>query len=130
MHQVCEKETLLMLPKEKQEHYQSGVGMSLCLVKHSWADIANAVQELSKVLDCYTEGIYKEILRCIKYVLDSKKLGLKIWLIDNRSKPWEIVCFTDSDYASDPDTGKYVSGYIMLVSEFCTTVRTTLTYVV
>ena len=77
--------------------------MLLYLVKHSQPDIANAVQELSKVLNCSTEGAYKEMLRCIKYVLDSKTLGLKIWHIGDRSEPWEIVCFTDSEYASDPE---------------------------
>ena len=72
--------------------------MLLYLVKHSRPDIANAVRELSKVLDCSTNGAYKEMLRCIKYVLDTKSLGLKIWPKGNKSKPWEIICFTDSDY--------------------------------
>ena len=89
--------------------------MLLYLVKHSRPDIAHAVRELSKVLDCSTNGAYKEMLRCIKYVLDTKSLGLKIWPIGNKSEPWEIICFTDSDYASDPETRRSVSGYIIYV---------------
>ena len=55
------------------------------------------------------------MLRCIKYVLDTKSLGLKIWPKGNKSEPWEIICFTDSDYASDPETRRSVSGYIIYV---------------
>ena len=78
LNQVRGKDTALILSKEKQERYRSGIGMLLYLVKHSRPDIANAVRELSKVLDCSTNGAYKEMLRCIKYVLDTKSLGLKI----------------------------------------------------
>ena len=60
--------------------------MLLYLVKHSQPDISNDVQELFEVLDCYTEGAHEDILRCIKYVLDSKTLGLKICSVGNRSK--------------------------------------------
>ena len=89
--------------------------MLLYLVKHSRPDIANAVRELSKVLDCSNNGAYKEMLRCIKYVLDTKSLGLKIWPKGNKSGPWEIICFTDSDYTSDPETHRSASGYIIYV---------------
>ena len=78
LHQVREKDTALTLPKERQDQYRSGIGMLLYLVKHSRPDIANSVRELSKVLDCSTDGAYKEMLRCIKYFLDSKSLRLKI----------------------------------------------------
>ena len=37
---------------EKHARYRSGVGMILYLVKHTRPDIANAVRELSKALDC------------------------------------------------------------------------------
>ena len=115
LHQVRETDKSLMLPLDKQERYRSGVGMLLYLVKHSRPDIANAVRELSKVLDCSTQGAYKEMLRCIKYVLDTKTLGLKMWPTEGVNQPWEVMCFTDSDYASDPDTRRSVSGYIIFL---------------
>ena len=87
LHQVREKDTALMLPKETQERYRSGIGMVLYLVKYSQPDIANSVRELSKVLHCSTNGAYKEMLLCIKYFLGSKSLGLKIWPVGNKSKP-------------------------------------------
>jgi hypothetical protein len=43
LHQVRGKDTALILSKEKQERYRSGIGMLLYLVKHSQPDIANAV---------------------------------------------------------------------------------------
>ena len=46
--------------------------MLLYLVKHSRPDIANCVRELSKVLDGTTDCACNEMLRIIKYVLDTK----------------------------------------------------------
>ena len=77
-HQVRELNKSLCLSAEKQTNFRSGVGMLLYLVKHSRPDIANCVRELSKVLDGATQGSYKEMLRVIKYVLDTKTLGLKM----------------------------------------------------
>ena len=95
--------------------YRSGVGMLLYLVKHSRPDIANCVRELSKVLHGSTEASYKEMLRVIKYVLDIKAMGLKIWPTLIKNEPWKISVFTDSDYAGDPVTRRSVSGYVIYV---------------
>ena len=61
--------------KDEQDRYRSGVGMLLYLVKHSRPDIANPVRELSKVLDGATVGQYKEMLRVIRFVLETKSYG-------------------------------------------------------
>ena len=55
------------------------------------------------------------MLRCIKFVLDSKTKGLLIWPSRIANEPWDIICYTDSDYASDPETRRSVSGYIIYV---------------
>ena len=89
--------------------------MLLYLVKHSRPDIANCVRELSKVLDGPSEASYKEMLRCIKYVLDSKDMGLKIEPIGDKHDAWEIICYSDSDWAGDPESRRSVSGYIIYV---------------
>ena len=90
--------------------------MLLYLVKYSRPDIANPVRELSKVLDCSTKTAFKELLRMIKYVLDTEDLGLKISpKIQDSRKPWDLVCYSDSDYAGDPDTRRSVSGYVLFV---------------
>ena len=60
------------ISKLDQKLYFSGVGMLLYLTKHSRPDIANPVRELSKVLDGATAESFKEMLRVIKYVLDTR----------------------------------------------------------
>ena len=112
--QVRERDSQKCISKSDQKLYRSGVGMLLYLVKHSRPDIANPVRELSKVLDGATEEAFKEMLRVIKYVLDTKSWGLKIQPTFGE-EAWDLVCFCDSDYAGDPDSRKSVSGYILYV---------------
>ena len=90
--------------------------MLLYLVKHSRPDIGNCVRELSKVLDGTTDCAFDEMLRTIKYGLDTKKLGLRIEP-DNKppGSPWQITCYLDSKYANDPETRRSVSGYIVYI---------------
>ena len=112
--QVREKDKEKCISKEDQKLFRSGVGMLLYLVKHSRPDIANPVRELSKLLDGATKEAFKEIMRLIKYVLDTKGWGLKIEPTFG-SEAWNLVCFCDSDYAGDPDSRKSVSGNILYV---------------
>ena len=51
----------------------------------------------------------------IKYVLDTKNFGLKIAPKFDDDEPWELTCYSDSDYAGDPETRRSVSGYISYV---------------
>ena len=112
---VREKEKVAMLPSEQHSRYRTGVGMLLYLVKYSRPDIANAVRELCKVLDGCNRAAYKEMLRVIKYVLDTKTLGLKMSPTGTIGDPWTIECFSDSDWATDPETRRSISGYIIYV---------------
>ncbi len=57
------------LSKENQSKYYSGMGMLLCMIKHSRPEVSNILHNLSKVLDTSTKTAYKEMLRMIKYVL-------------------------------------------------------------
>ena len=99
---------------EKQKIYRSGVGMLLYLVKHSRPDIANAVRELSKALDGTSAAAYKELMRVLKYVMDTKHLSLKMQPKKNRDETgWSIVAFSDSDYAGDSETRISIAGFIL-----------------
>mgnify|MGYP000574595511 CR=1 FL=1 len=89
--------------------------MLLWLVKHSRPDIANSVCKLTKVLDCPSKASYKEMLRSIKFVLDTKHFGLHMWPFLGKDLPWELLCFTDFDYSGDPDSKRSVSGYIIFI---------------
>jgi len=102
---------------EQQSLYRSGVGKLLYLVKHSRPDIANAVRELSKVLDCASDASMKELLRVVKYVLDTKNYGLKIAPVksEQSGKLLSLVGFCDSDYAGDKQTRLSISGFIIFL---------------
>ena len=61
-----------------QSRYRSGVGMLLYLTKYSRPDLCNVVRELSKCMDKATMGTYLEMLRVIKFVIDTKHFCLRI----------------------------------------------------
>ena len=99
---------------ELQSRFRMGVGKLLYLVKHTRPDIANAVRELSKMLDCTNEGAIKELRRVIKYVLDTSNDGLKIApTARGEDGFFDLEVFCDSDFAGDKETRISVAGYIM-----------------
>jgi hypothetical protein len=98
----------------EQSRYRMGVGKLLYLVKHTRPDIANAVRELSKMLDCTNEAALKELRRVIKYVLDTRGQGLLIAPTNEGSDDiLNLTVYCDSDYAGDKETRISVAGYIM-----------------
>jgi hypothetical protein len=104
------------IPKEKHSRYRSGVGMLLYLIKQSRPELGNAVRELTKCLDGANPAAYKEMLRVIKHVLDTKGRGLKIQPIVDKKGVWKIILFTDSDWSGDKDDRKSISGYMLFVN--------------
>ena len=83
-------------------------------MKHLHCELAIVTRELSKANDHANPAAYKEMLCVIKYAIDTKNLGLKIKSTGNSNKPWEIVCFSDSDYAGDP-VSRHSSGFVLYV---------------
>ena len=105
-------EEQLRLEPDAQEMYRSGVGMLLFLVKHTRPEISNAVRELSKVVSGASKYAMKEFMRTTKYVLDTKEFGLKLD-VNSTDEKWEMVVYTDSDYAGDKETRRSVTGFII-----------------
>ena len=66
--------------------------MLLYLVKASRPIIANATWEHSKVNDRVSKVAFLEMHCVIKYVLDTKKLGLKIESTGDEKDTGDIVC--------------------------------------
>ena len=95
-----------------QARYRSGVGMLLFLIKYSRPDLANVVRELSKCMDGASHAAYKEMLRVMKFVLDTKEYCLKLQPI-NETKNWNLVSYCDSDWAGDAETRISVTGFII-----------------
>ena len=54
----------------------------------------------------------KEMLRVIKFVLDTKLFCLKLNPI-HESEEWDLVCYSDSDWAGDPENRISVTGFII-----------------
>ena len=55
---------------------------------------------------------YKEFLRTTKFVLDTKEFGLLLNVNTTKEK-WEMIAYTDSDYAGDKDTRRSVTGFVI-----------------
>ena len=107
------------LSAEKQTEYRSGVGMLLFLTKFSRPDISNTVRELSKMNTCANEAHMKELLRLVKFVLDTRFWMLKYKVNGNLKKKlkWLIRALCDSDFAGDKDTRLSVTGYGVYVMD-------------
>ena len=112
---VRPKEEDLLIGEHQQEMYRSGVGMLLYLVKHSRPDIANAVRELSKCMTGANAAAYEELLRVIKFVLDTRDYGLKLAPKWEDPMLWELKIYSDSDWAGDKDNRKSVTGFIVFL---------------
>jgi hypothetical protein len=89
--------------------------MLLFLIKHSRPDLCNTVRELSKCLDGASKAAYKEILRIIKYVMDTRNKGLKIEPRMGKLD-WKVLVYSDSDWANDKESRKSVGGYMIFLN--------------
>ena len=102
---------------EEHETYRNGVGALLYLTKHSRPDICNPVRELSKTMDAPAPAHLKEIYNVIRDVLSTNGYGLKFELRKDIIK-WALKALSDSDFASDKETGISVFGYIIYEISF------------
>jgi hypothetical protein len=67
-----------VIDADLQGSYQSAVGMLLYLTKYSRPDLCNDVRELAKCKYKATKGTYLEILRVVKFVIDTKNFCHRI----------------------------------------------------
>ena len=97
-----------IVDEEKHALCRSGVGMLLCLVKHTRPDIANAVRELSESLKSPGVVAFSALLRLVKFVLDTRNLSLKFEPVFEKDEDgnwvWTIVAHSDSDNGTNPET--------------------------
>jgi hypothetical protein len=64
-------------------------------------------------MDSATLGAYHELLRVIKFVIDTKTFGLKIQPKLDNNLGWDLKIFCDSNWAGDPKTRVSVTGFII-----------------
>ena len=113
---VSPKEEDPILPDDLQKRYRMGVGQLMYCIKHSRPDIANAVRELTKVLGKATPAAYKEMLRVCKFVTDTKNMGLKVDPVIPEDGKWELVVYSDSDWAGSKDDRRSVGSYYIFLN--------------
>ena len=89
----------------------------LFLIKFSHPDISIGVRELTKVNDGATQENLKQMLRTVKFVLDTRTKTLRFKLTENEKDDelWEVYSYCSSDYASDKETRVSVSGFCIFV---------------
>jgi hypothetical protein len=95
-----------------QSRYRSAVGMLLYLTKYSRPDLCNVVRELAKCMDKATKGTYLEMLRVVKFVIDTRNFCLRI-RPEFKGKNWSLRVFCDSDWAGDSETRISITGFIL-----------------
>jgi hypothetical protein len=66
-------------------------------------------------MDKATARDMNEMLRLIKYILDSKGIGLKIEPKVQNALLWNIIMWSDSDWGGDKDDRLSVSGFVLFV---------------
>jgi hypothetical protein len=104
-----------MLNEEDQKTYRSAVGSLLQLVKYSRPDISNVVRELSKCSSGANEASFKELKRLMKFVLDTKEYGLRIYPTKRLNDLWTMKVYSDSDWAGDKDNRHSVTGFVIFL---------------
>jgi hypothetical protein len=102
-----------VLGTQSQRKYRSGVGMLFYSTKYSQPDISNIVQELSKCMESATWGAYNELLRVIKFVIDTKTFGLKVQPKLDNNLGWYLKIFCDIDWAGDTEARVRVTEFII-----------------
>ena len=93
--------------------YRSAVGSLMYLATGTRPDIAFAVGLLSRRLHKYSANewtLVKHVLRYLKNTIDH---GIHI---TKTGKPFELIGYSDADFAGDPNDSKSTSGYIFLLN--------------
>jgi hypothetical protein len=98
-----------LLSGDKMKMYRSGVGKLLYRVKLSRPDLASAVCELSKFMDGGSRENQEAMIRLIGYVQGTEFFGLK--LEPKYKFCHKIIGYSDSNYASDKDTRRSITGF-------------------
>jgi len=112
--QILLKSASGLLETRAQRKYRSVLGKLLHLMRWSRPDILNAVRELSKFMMEASPSHYKAMIRCMDYVVSTANKGLILKPI--KHPMMEVVGVTDANYATDADSRRSVSGYLVFLN--------------
>lgn len=65
------------------------------------------------MMDMADKAAFLKIHLVIKYILDTKNLGLWIELKGNENKMWELICFSNKNYTCDLIMRRSRSGFVL-----------------
>jgi hypothetical protein len=108
-----------IITSEEQTEYRSGVGTLIQFANKTRPDLSNPVRELAKCMDGATPAAQKEMYRIMKFLSDTKDQGLKIspTVVSNNQQPWTLSIYSDSDWASDKNTRRSVTGFTIFLQD-------------
>lgn len=86
-------------------------GKIMFAMKKTCPEISNAVREMAQHMSNPGEVHWKSMTRMMGYLKSMTHTGMTY----NKPKDMDIVAFVDSDYATDKETRKSVTGYLVLV---------------
>jgi len=93
-----------------QVPYREAIGSLMYLMIGSRPDISYAVSLLSRYCEAPRKAHWNGVKRVFQYLNCTRNFGIKFHP-ETRSK--NIRCYVDSDYSSDLDTGRSISGYVL-----------------
>ena len=92
--------------------YRSGIGKLLYLMRWSRPDVLNSVRELSKFMINPGPAHLIAMYQVMNYIVASRDKGLVLAPKQNEhDNQLEVMDMSDSNYATDPDNRKSVSGF-------------------
>ncbi|GJZ13145.1 retrotransposon protein, putative, ty1-copia subclass [Tanacetum coccineum] len=108
--------------------YANAVGSLMYLMVCTRPDIAYAVSVVSRYLANPGKNHWEAVKWILKYLRATANVGLVYGT--NRGNHVDVTCFVDSDYAKDPDKGRFITGYAFLVQGCVVSSKATLQHVV
>lgn len=96
----------------KHISYREAVGSLIFAAVVSRPDIAYAVGEVSRFLNCYDQTHWNAVKRIFKYLLGSMNYSI----VYKGTSSSELIGYADADYARDINTRHSTSGYVFLMN--------------
>ena len=104
---------LILKPRNENEHspnfpYRQAIGSLIYLATATRPDISWIVSKLSQYLEKPSEEHIKAVKRVFRYLTGTKAVTLTFSPTNG-----QLIGYTDSDWASDPNDRRSTSGYII-----------------
>lgn len=92
--------------------YQEAVGSLLYLAQATRPDISFAVNDVSRFNHKHSNTHWAAVKRIFRYLQGTIKYRLRYTV----SESSEMLCYTDSDWASDPDSRRSCAGHVVTMA--------------